>query len=873
MAIAVLLLAMLASAGDGEAAELGVDLRLTDPVSIKPFEPPMPVVFNFTVEHTGTAMTEWVNIRVLNVSSSWTHRLDANTRRGPLHSTSSLRFLLDEGEVATLTVGLKPDTATPAGTYMPVIRADVVADPDVWDALEVGVVVPRFLSVDLDAVLPPGGEYTVTPPGTVRVAIDLYNTGNGEDRFLLKAWTTMSSRGWTVSITEGADAMGWTPDLSADPNGTEPHRVVVKVYVPGDASPNLLGHVSLEATSYSDPSVSDGSGQVPVRALQVYEFGVAVIGPESLLGQPGSKFEFQFRVTNRGNGQDTFRIYPVFDEDLAPGFDSHASPDTVALEAGENTTFRLVVDAPFGAAKGPYTFAAEVHSSNMALNPILRNVKVQIEQSFALGLTADDPSISANPGDRLTYDLWVLNVGNGLDAVVLELVGSPAQWLTYIQPTTFPLVPGERAHVEVIVYVPDVLDDAARSSYPLTVWANSTRSDAKARLELQVVISPFNRLEWIFGNRTMTSPDEPVAEEGTLRPKPSIDLFNTSTTTFELVLWNMGNTDDNVSIEAEDDDPRMAVHVVPWESPVRPGQELVVSVTIVVDDNILPGEHRFWLNAISQDASVAIRVLPVEFDVVPVFNPRDFADKQYGDPLNDDYTYRYTTDGVDGPVTRSSGKAGSVSVIDIISVTAVLDLETGTVIVTLELKGLATESEGVVYVVHFVNADHQLTGPLVDPRAHHTEGEFTWSSHDVGNSTFWMSLAGGVMGSRVPVTTMEVEVLADKVYFHIGVRDLRHAGVEPGSDIRLYAYCHQVDGRDGEGADGRITYDTAGQGAVSAPAPFSDEPDEGSPGLPVAAGLIIAVVAVVALFMFRRWKAARMAPLDEFDPDGWVEYE
>jgi uncharacterized membrane protein len=834
----------------------------------------MPVVFNFTVEHTGTALTEWVNIRVLNETSSWTHRLDANTRRGPLHSTSSLRFLLDEGEVATLTVGLKPDTASPEGTYMPVIRADVVANPVFWDALEVGVIVPRFVSVDLDPVLPPGGEYTVTPPGTVRVAIDLYNTGNGEDRFMLKAYTTMSARGWTVTITEGADAMGWTPDLAADPNGTEPHRVVVKVHVPGDASPNLLGHVSLEATSYSDPSVSEGSGQVPVRALQVYGFGVAVIGPESLLGQPGSKFEFQFRVTNRGNGQDTFRIYPVFDEDLAPGFDSHASPDSVVLEAGENTTFRLVVDAPFGAAKGPYTFAAEVHSSNLALNPILRDVKVQIEQSYALGLTTDSPSMSADPGDRLTYDLRVLNVGNGLDAVVLELVGSPAQWLTYIQPTTFPLVPGETAHVEVIVYVPDILDDAARSSYPLTVWANSTRSDAKARLELQVVISPFNRLEWIFGNRTMTSPSEPVAEEGTLRPKPTIDLFNTSTTTFELVLWNMGNTDDNVSIEAEDDDPRMTVHVVPWEAIVRAGQELEVTVTIVVRDNILPGEHRFWLNARSQDPFVAMRVLPVEFDVVPVYNPGDFADKQYSDPLNDDYTYRYTTDGVDGPVTSSSGKAGGVPVIDIVSVTAVLDLEAGMVTVTLELKGLAMESEGVVYVVHFVNGDHQLTGPLVDPRAHHTEGEFTWSSHDVGNSTFWMSLAGGVMGSRVPVTTMDVEVLADKVYFNIGVRDLRHSGVEPGSDILLYAYCHQVDGRDGAGADGRITYDTAGQGAASAPAPFSEEPDEGSPGrLPVAAGVTIAVVAVVALFIFRRWKAARIAPMDESDPDGWVEYE
>jgi len=207
MTIVAILVAMLATAGNGEAAEQGVDVQFTDPVGIKTYEAPESVLFNFTVEHTGTALTQWVNIRVLNESSDWTHRLDAETLRGPNHSTSNLRVLLSRGEVATCTVSLRPDTASAAQTYILVVRGEAEADTGVWDAIEVGVVVPPFVGLDLVAVLPPGGEYNVTPPGSVEVAFDLYNKGNDEDRFLLKAKTTMSDWGWSVSITEGADAI------------------------------------------------------------------------------------------------------------------------------------------------------------------------------------------------------------------------------------------------------------------------------------------------------------------------------------------------------------------------------------------------------------------------------------------------------------------------------------------------------------------------------------------------------------------------------------------------------------------------------------------------------------------------------------------
>ena len=139
-----------------------------------------------------------------------------------------------------------------------------------------------------------------------------------------------------------------------------------------------------------------------------------------------------------------------------------------------------------------------------------------------------------------------------------------------------------------------------------------------------------------------------------------------------------------------------------------------------------------------------------------------------------------------------------------------------------------------------------------------------------------MYLEGDRIGSSSTVVSLQVEVLADKVQFRIGARDLRYAGIDLGSDIKLYAYAHRL-GMNGGGdeVDGKLAWDTAGHGAAPPPAAFDDMPEDeaSSSGSWVAMVIAAVIIVVVAVFILRRWWEAQRLPPDDHDPDQWVEFE
>ena len=256
LTLATVWLLCLAS-GTAEAAEHGVDIALTDPTATKTLHAPDPVRFNFTVEHTGDAINEWIVVSVLNESATWGHTLSVTTHHGPSASEGDLRFLLDRGETAHLALSVDADPSSPARTYALTVKAKVDVSPPVEDALEVVVSVPQVAAVVLEAAnVPTGGEFTGRPPSDVTIDFDLWNTGNGPDRFHLETTSSMAASGWTVAITKGTDALGRTATLPSDIHMASPLRVQVTVHIPSGASTGDVCTVTLSATSLFDPSVS-----------------------------------------------------------------------------------------------------------------------------------------------------------------------------------------------------------------------------------------------------------------------------------------------------------------------------------------------------------------------------------------------------------------------------------------------------------------------------------------------------------------------------------------------------------------------------------------------------------------------------------------
>jgi len=275
------------------------------------------------------------------------------------------------------------------------------------------------------------------------------------------------------------------------------------------------------------------------------------------------------------------------------------------------------------------------------------------------------------------------------------------------------------------------------------------------------------------------------------------------------------------------------------------------------------------VNASSSFGDQAMRAVPVEIDVIPIYNPGDFADMRADDPLSDDYAYSYSLEG--NKVVSARGRRSKNPDMDIVSVTAVFDLDTNNVTVTLELHGTPSREKGIFYGVYFVTADHQVTGALDDPAAHR-RGEFEWETRDEAHTIAFVYLSDQQMGSSSPMVSMTGKLLADRVVWTFHARDLRRAGVEPGTGFHLYAYCHKLGSTGGGEAETRLVYDTAGVGALEAPWDFTREPEETSyvPWILVA----VAVVAVLAL-LFMHYMPRLLPPEPEHEhteADDWVEY-
>jgi hypothetical protein len=465
----------------------------------------------------------------------------------------------------------------------------------------------------------------------------------------------------------------------------------------------------------------------------------------------------------------------------------------------------------------------------------------------------------------------VRNAGNSIDSYNLSFVDWNASWVHYIVPESLTLFPEEDGKANVTVLVPSDLGDSPLPAYAFDLRVESVNGDAERLLALTVAITPYGRLEWLWDGEPVTSPGVPVAANGTLRPKPIIEVYAGTLATLDLRLRNAGVIEDNVTLWAWSPDPLVNVTVRPGGGTVRVGGTMDVYLEISVPDNLSPGEHRVWVNASSSDGRQAPRAVPVEFDIIPYYDGFDFAGLSWDDPLGDEFAYTYRLEA--DRVASSRGRRAGHADLDILTLTAVLDPATNVVTLTVELKGAPTDDRGVFYGVYFVTEDHQVVGGLVDPRSHEA-GDLVWESHDEANTLASMYVSDGQLGSSVPMPSLGVTLGADRVVFTVHADDLRRAGVEPGSGFLVYAYCHRLGAPD-EGGGTRLVYDTAGQGAVTGPWEFTDEPEEASS----MALVVIAAVAVVAALavLFVLFVIPRLTPpVPDEEPDeadDWVEFK
>ena len=870
----VLLGGLLVLADPVDAEQYGVDLGFGVPVDEKVYDPPASVVFNLTIEHTGDALTEEVAVEILSEPGGWTHVLMVLATSGSSSSADGLIFELEQGEVACLNLTIVPTSDMVNGTYWLTVRAYVTAQITTADAVAVGVTIVQEVDFDIMVENEPPGGFKALPSSTVTIQFAIYNLGNGDDRFHVSVGSSLSSAGWIPVIESGVDGLGWTPALPSDPGRDTPHIVVVKVPVSEMEIAGTICTVTANATSEADPSLEQAPASAVIKVLQYYAFSVHIIGPAQKVGTVGGTVEFQFLVLNEGNGVDNFRIFAAWNEDDAPGWSARPDPPGVLINPWTNSTIDYIVKLPDDASLGTYTFHAEIWSADPELTSTSRTFRVSVAEHYGMAVWTARAERTVDPGESVHFTVKVRNLGNAIDSYNLSWGWRDGNWITYLRPESLTLFPDESGDVNVTFLVPDDLGNDPLPTYTFDLRVESVGGDAVELLSLSVHMRSFGRVEWTSEGGTVTSPDEPVAAPGTLRQKPVIDVYNGTTAALSVILRSTGIIDDNVTLWAMSHDARITVTVLPEWRVVHAGETLEVFVQISVPDHMAPGEHRVWVNATSSDRREVMRAVPVEFDVIPYYNTMDFRDLVWNDLWEDDFAYTYSIEGTD--VVSSQGRRGGFPEFDVISLTAIIDPETNIVTVMMDLKGAPVSGPGVFYAVYFVNADHRVEGGLLDPISHR-RGDFVWESHDEANTTAFMYLSDQQMGSSVPMPSLDIEFQYHQVTFRMHAKDLRMAGVDPGSGLNLYAYCHRLGSSEGDDAETRLIYDTAGQGAVGAPREFTREPEMSRSMVWI--GVAVAVVAVLAiLFLVLLPKLLPPKPEPEPEPepaeaDEWVEYD
>ncbi|GAF96797.1 unnamed protein product, partial [marine sediment metagenome] len=284
-------------------------------------------------------------------------------------------------------------------TYWFTVLAYPKLAPQFNDSCPIGVIVGQRAGFDL--VLwnpPPDDTYSATPPSTVSIRFELFNTGNGVDRFLIQGSSSRADVGLILEFVDGVDEYGYTEEVPPDPVMENPYFIDVRVRIPAWTQPNVEAIVSINTTSLFNVSYQGPSAVATVRALQYYNFQVYINGPDKKVGIPGETVTFQIKISNLGNGPDTFSLVAVFDKVLNPGFAAVVNPSNITIEPNDNGTALLVVEVPEDAPKKTYFITVEVASESDMLSPVTKSVAVEVGQFYGIELTGDNTTREIVPG-------------------------------------------------------------------------------------------------------------------------------------------------------------------------------------------------------------------------------------------------------------------------------------------------------------------------------------------------------------------------------------------------------------------------------------------------------------------------------------------
>ena len=301
------------------------------------------------------------------------------------------------------------------------------------------------------------------PGGAAAFSVTLRNSGVVADNY-------------TITATLPADWSGSWPANASDvaPNATVALAVTFDVNASANAGEHL---VALIATSQAD---ANASASLALRVNVSQHYGVALELPVAAQRVfPDTWVSYPVRVTNSGNGNDTFDLFTGTDWQAQIRIGG-APAGQVSLGPGATAQAELRLRPP---AEAGWNESREIFFTATSQGNSSHSASVVTNTSVG-GMMAASPVAGALPGGVASFRLELANLGDASDDFELALVAGDPGWDYSLEPATLTLAVDEHGFAWLNFTIPR--EASAGTTHNLTLRASSSSMQEQVALRLEV---------------------------------------------------------------------------------------------------------------------------------------------------------------------------------------------------------------------------------------------------------------------------------------------------------------------------------------------------------------------------------------------------
>jgi PGF-CTERM protein len=454
------------------------------------------VAYNMIVQNTGDVRENQINLEnvVGQGPQDWPIWLDKT--HVALDSKESTNF--------TVYIGV-PETAPGATPQIFGIHAWSSVDSAAQDLISITVGVKAAFLIQMKSEPP---QLSVDPGDTATYTIEVTNVGN------------LASQ---VEIgVETQDPSSSMPGFSAVLDsqfvflrGGESTTIHLSVAVPTNAVADT--RLTLVVQGFAAKYGTEGRVEVSTFVNRVQSLDIQA--GSGGLARVGRSVDYEMTISNNGNGDESLQLSEFFLPSAAWTMQFLDGPATVAgvfVPHGQSkkVTVRVTVgpDALAGTHRPTVAVIDEYGSQHLVA------LTTNVQQFYALDLTATEFKLDGSPGGLLEYDLQVANNGNGLDNVTMTTDDLPPNFDTRWYVVTVDTNTGaeERTPIETVLLVaPHRFHNLKLIvTVPLTTTASTVSFSARATSQAQeedpvILVADIKKADLRFGVVTFT-PNDPA---------------------------------------------------------------------------------------------------------------------------------------------------------------------------------------------------------------------------------------------------------------------------------------------------------------------------------------------------------------------------